>query len=47
MPAVFIVGPGDVNTLIADINTANSNGQSTPVVESLNAQGLVVSAQPL
>ncbi|HZV03446.1 MAG TPA: hypothetical protein VE999_00010 [Gemmataceae bacterium] len=28
VPAVFIVGAGDVHTLIADINTANSNGQS-------------------
>src|SRR6516225_9744730 len=28
VPAVFNVGAGDVATLIADINTANSNGQS-------------------
>jgi hypothetical protein len=28
VPTVFNVGPGDVATLIADINTANSNGQS-------------------
>jgi hypothetical protein len=30
-PAVFNVGPGDVATLIADINTANINGQSNTI----------------
>jgi hypothetical protein len=30
-PAVFNVGPGDVATLIADINLANSNGQSNTI----------------
>ena len=41
-PAVFNVGPGDVATLIADINTANGNGQSniinlSPSVYTLTA----------
>jgi hypothetical protein len=31
VPAVFNVGPADVATLIADINTANSNGQSNVI----------------
>jgi hypothetical protein len=31
VPAVFNVGAGDVATLIADINTANSNGQSNTI----------------
>ncbi|HEY7308797.1 MAG TPA: choice-of-anchor Q domain-containing protein [Gemmataceae bacterium] len=31
MPAVFNVGAGDVATLIADINIANSNGQSNTI----------------
>jgi hypothetical protein len=30
-PAVFNVGPGDVATLIADINQANTNGQSNTI----------------
>lgn len=31
VPAVFNVGAGDTATLIADINTANSNGQSNTI----------------
>ncbi len=31
VPTVFTVGAGDVSTLIADINTANSNGQSNVI----------------
>ncbi|HTU17397.1 MAG TPA: hypothetical protein VMG10_04985, partial [Gemmataceae bacterium] len=31
VPAVFNVGAGDVATLIADIRTANSNGQSNTI----------------
>jgi hypothetical protein len=31
VPAVFTVGAGDTATLIADINTANSNGQSNTI----------------
>ncbi|MGH7172244.1 MAG: hypothetical protein ACRELF_09085 [Gemmataceae bacterium] len=31
VPTVFNVGPGDVSTLIADINAANSNDQSNVI----------------